>query len=188
MTFDIYKLTAAALCTLVLSGCTTFQKPNIEARVPSTLSSYEFNDLSSSYAQRPTFVTVESKNDKQFLHVTTNEYGKIGYDPEKVKHVFFAKEKVSEYVSLIDKYLDWEALASSREDLLEKEIGQVDNLIFDFYSGNPSKHYLVISTSVSLDMRLWPMYFPKKEAQTLKELLVKFERAEFKGVNEDLYN
>lgn len=189
-------LNALLLGTIIsLSGCSAFQKPTVDSRVSSSLKTYEFNDVASAYYPRPTFVTVESKEGKQYLHIDTSQYGKMGYDPMKQTHVFFSKEHVSEYVAYIDKYLEWEELASSRKDQIDKEIGRVGTLngvlVFDFYSGNSANHYLVVSTtaeSMTFGTRLWSAYFPVNEAKTLKSLLLKFEAGTFKAVDEDIYN
>lgn len=102
---------------------------------------------------------------------------------------------VQQSMAYIDKYLEWEELASSRKDQIDKEIGRVGTLngvlVFDFYSGNSANHYLVVSTtaeSMTFGTRLWSAYFPVNEAKTLKSLLLKFEAGTFKAVDEDIYN
>lgn len=138
---------------------------------------------------RPTFVTVESYKSQKVLHVTTNEYGKVGYNPHLVKHVFFSQSNVDEYISLIDKYFKWEGLTTERGDQLDKNIGKakaINDLSFDFYSSNKNQHYLVISTIAPASLiggTMWEFYFPKDEVKTLRQLLIDFKNGKFKKVD-----
>lgn len=179
-------ITIITLSALVIAGCAS---PTVESRLATDLSAYEFNNLTSQYMARPTFVTLESVDSLKILHLTTNEYGKVGNDPQKVKHIFFTKPQVDGYITLIDKYLEWESLATERGDQVNKNIGNVDghhNLNFSFYSGNTNRHYLVIST-VSGGVELWPTYFPKSEAVKLRELLMNFKENKLQKTDMSVY-
>lgn len=186
LTVTKLPLFVSILLALFLTGCAS---PTVETRLSTDLSAYEYNDLSSQYMSRPTFVTVESVDSLKILHLTTNEYGKVGYDPQKVKHIFFTKPNVDGYVKLIDKYLEWETLATTRGDQISKNIGNVDghhNLYFNFFSGNASDHYLVIST-VASGAELWPVYFPKSEVIKLRKLLLDFKEDKFQKTDMSVY-
>ena len=164
----------------LLAGCAT---PDSKTRISSGVTAYQFNDPASKYMARPTFATVLEYSDRKLLDLTMSEYG------EKTSHVVFDQAFVDDYVALINKYLEWQEIALSRGDMIEKNIGKAkDKLIFDFYSANANNHYLVIATDMDF-VRMWEMVFPKEEAVRLKALLLKFKANNFSKVDTDsLYN
>lgn len=175
------------IASTVLYGCAS---PVVESRVSSTLKSYEYNDVYATYMPRPTFITIEQFKSTRFLHIKMNEYGNTGTNSLKVKHVAFNITNVDDYITMIDKFLKWESTAQERGDLLEKHIGNVDavsNLSFDFYSANKERHYLIITT-VNGGYRQWDTYYPRNEAETLRQLLVDFKKNKHKEDNSNIYN
>lgn len=181
------KFLTILLSIFILSGCVS--KPVIETRVTTDLKSYEFNDLSSTYMPRPTFVAVEQYRSTRFLHVKVDSYGQSTPSNNTDKHIAFNVVKLDEYISMIDKYLKWESLAVERADKLDKHIGTVDavsELSFDFYSANSTNHYLVITT-VTGGYHQWDTYFPKEEAEKLKQLLTDFKDGKLQPVDTDIY-
>lgn len=144
-------ITGATLA--MLAGCTTVKE---ETRIPSSLRASEFNDVASQYMERPTFVAVQTFSDgNTALKVEMDEYG-TGYDPNlKVvtPHVtYFDRRFVSAYLPLIYKYLEWEALAMQRSDLIDREIGEARTwgngmevtLKFGIFSSSAATHLLVV--------------------------------------------
>lgn len=175
-------ITLWVLSFLFLTGCATLES---KVRVTSNLRIYEFNDLSSQYMARPTFVSVLNYSNKKLLHVSTNEYGKVGYEPEKVNHIYFSQSNVDKYITLIDKYLNWESIAIERNDLLDKQIGEAEGhhpLLFTLYSSNAKNHYLVITTNTGV-VNMWPTYFPRQEALNLRILLLNFKANKFDNID-----
>jgi len=131
--------------------------------------------------ERPTFVDIDKRDgDNDRLRVEYSTYG------SGTEWVNFVKEYVDEYVALIDKYLKWEEVASSKGDMLDKKIGDADlwwgaSVTFRFYSGNTKNHYLVISVTD-------PLYFDKKNALILRKLLIKFKNNQIHKTDESDYN
>jgi len=173
------------IAIFLLTGCSSMQDVS---RISSTLKVYEYNDIAAKYMPRPTFVELGKIDGVRVLHITSDEYGKIGNDPQKTSHLFLKQTYSDNYIALIDKFLEWEKLASDRKDTLEKNIGEAkDNLVFDFFSGNENSHYLVISFKTS-GVVLWESYFPKSEAETLRSLLVKLKNDNLKTTDTSIYN
>lgn len=175
--------TIFGLALVALAGCTTVKD---ETRIPSNLSASEFNDVASQYMERPTFVAVQSFSDgRTALRVEMDEYG-TGYDPTLkivTPHVtYFDKRFVAEYLPLIDKYLEWEALAAQRGDLIERPIGEAKSqgagaevtLKFGIYSSSSATHLLVIETCVIGTCSGKSLSVTRPNAFTLKTLLADF--------------
>lgn len=182
--FRTLKLVTFGVGVAVLAvACTTVAA---ETRISSPLQASEFNDIASQYMQRPTFVSVQKLSDgKVALKVQMDEYG-TGYDPllgAATEHAtFFDSRFVASYLALIDKYLEWEALASGRGDLIEKEIGAAKtwgnagdiDLKFSIYSSKTSQHLLVIERCAFGTCIDKALYLTKPNAQALRGLLVDF--------------
>lgn len=169
---------------LLMAGCASMENAS---RISTTLKVYEYNSVASNYMPRPTFTELGTVDGVKVLHITSDEYGKIGNDPQKTSHIYLKQTYVDDYISLIDKFLEWEKLASERGDTLEKNIGEAkDNLVFDFYSGNSKSHYLVISLKAS-GVILWENYFPKTEVSNLRNLLIQFKNNQIKTTDSSVY-
>lgn len=171
-------------CVVALTtACTTL---SAETRIPSNIRASEFNDTASQYMERPTFVSVQSFSDGNIaLQVLVDEYG-TGYDPAlgtTTQHVtYFDKRYVADYLPLIDKYFEWEALAAERGDLIDHDIGTAKtwgvggdiDLKFGIYSPKTSQHLLTVErcafgTCVSKMLNL-----TRSNALALRSLLVDF--------------
>lgn len=124
---------------------------------------------------RPTFSPLEQmSNGEVVLAISMDNYGYL------TSVLRFSKNNVSEYQSLITKYLDWGKLAKSRDDAFTKEIGVATtwgnglsvNLKFTFYSGNASTHFLSVSScGVGTCLDDQSLYFDSKNAHVLEVLL-----------------
>jgi hypothetical protein len=111
------------------------------------------------------------------------EYDKYGSGNGWVN---FVKQYVDDYVQLIDKYIEWEKIASSKGDLLNKVIGEADlwigaSLVFRFYSGNERKHYLEITAGESI-------LLDKENVLVLRNLLIKFKNNQIHETDTSVYN
>lgn len=172
---------------IYIIGCSTVEV----SRVPIDLQLYKYNEVATDYRPRPTFASIDMSGDNELLHITTKDYGSSSL--ENTMHVYFNKKEVNNYISMIDKFLQWERVATRRGDLLEKEIGKVpsysSDLVFDFFSGNKNEHFLSISTDAGLgDVgRLWSVYLPVNEVVKLKNILLKFKNNGFQPVDKDIY-
>lgn len=148
-------------------------------RVSSNLRAVEYNNISSQYMERPTFVAVEKlsgPDDRMRVEVDTYS--------SSATWVYFIREYVDEYIPLIDKYLKWEKIASSKGDQINKVIGTAGlwagaSMQFSFYSGNAQRHYLVIEPcGLGLCSGETQLYVDKRNAEILKGLLIKFKKNE----------
>ena len=135
---------------LLWIGCTTV---NEETRVSSPLRAVEYNSVAAKYLERPTFVKVrELSNRKEVLMVEMEQYSYgLGGKMENLNrfNTQFLRDSVSEYVALIDKFLEWEEMAVERGDQFTKEIGTAPawndsfgaKQKFEFHSGNTNNHF-----------------------------------------------
>jgi hypothetical protein len=120
-----------------------------------------------------------------------------GYNPtlgiEQPWRVPFEQKFVPDYLPLIDKYFEWEQLASSRGDQIDKEIGRARTssgfgsgaaeLRFSFHSGNASDHNLVIEQCLATCLPA--VHFDKPNVVELRRLLVEFEADRLKQLDVD---
>jgi hypothetical protein len=105
-----------------------------------------------------------------------NRYGEERYGLDLQTHTF-TKDNCDNYIQLIDKYLEWEKIASESQDIIDKKIGTakglpLSNIDFSFYSANQHSHYLVIGD------KIYGHYYSKAGAEALKELLIKYKNNE----------
>lgn len=132
----------------------------------------EFNHLSSTYMQRPTFAELSpSKKGKPSLSIYVDRYGarRTGFT--------LSQQYCDDYIALIDKYLDWEAIAARDGDIIDKPIGKAKNsnfgLVFSIFSGNARQHFLTIGYSSD-----YAEFFDRQNAIALKELILKLKNGE----------
>lgn len=180
------------LLLLFFVGCSHVKEQN---RVSSQLQVKEFNSLASKYYSRPTFVAVNLLNTgKKSLLIQVDPYRPRQYDVKSM--MSFGEDYANQYITLIDKYLEWENKASQRGDQFEKKIGSVDDgtgildLTFKFYSGNAYNHFLVISNCDIFCVETSDHhYYDKNNALILKDLIKQLKNGQLK-VNKisDVYN
>lgn len=151
--------------------------------IPVEFSALQYNSISSKYIESLTVVEYALMNSgKSWVSITMNKYGKDQYGTQNTVLTTFVTEHCQEYIDLIDKYLEWETLASKDGDVINKPIGKAMGQIFDmhfgFHSGNSTSHYLSIG--------LWGgdvQYYDKNGAKQLRELLVKYQQGNLKSVD-----
>ncbi|WP_447039677.1 hypothetical protein [Vibrio alginolyticus] len=182
----IKSITLASI-TLGLAACATFE----ETRLNSSLTVKEFNSVYSTYADRPTFVKLyDYGNGINSVLVEMDTY-----HPSHYSLLNFGVDYAKEYIAYIDKYLEWENIASKRGDMLTKEIGssygqgEWEKYTFSFYSGNSDSHYLEISNcSLMCVEGSTIQYYDVAAAKELRRLLVNLESGNLKTVNtEEIY-
>lgn len=187
-------VSAAALGVVLLAACTTM---GAETRIASALQASEFNDVGSQYMARPTFVSIQEFSDGDAsLKVEMDEYGS-GYNPllgVNTPHVtYFGKKYVAGYLPLIDKYLEWETLASQRGDLTERTIGETKtragggemDLRFRFFSSGQSNHILIIEQCAFGTCVDKALHLNRPNAVILRSLLVDFASGKIAPTNLD---
>lgn len=132
-----------SLLVLALGGCET---PSQIARIPCNFNAMEYNDVASRFMERPTGACIKKIGDTTILNVTINSYGRQNIG------LWFDKRHVNEYVQAIDKYIEWNKIATERHDVVDKEISTVSTdapgvmgIRFLFRSGAEDLHFLIIS-------------------------------------------
>ncbi|MBG0760640.1 hypothetical protein BOO22_14595 [Vibrio cidicii] len=177
----------ALLFLLVVAGCASIKS---ETRIESNLRVKEFNSISSRYMDRPTFITLyELSGDDRFLYVQSDSYR-----PNKSNTISYGLKYVDEYIAFIDKFLEWEKLATERKDTLNKDIGETSswagalNLKFSFYSGNSRSHFLEVAGCGLMCVDTSPFqYFDQAAAKELRSLLIKMKENQFKPTDDSVY-
>ncbi len=179
MKYQLQSMLAAGF--LALAGCTTLAE---ETRISTRLAASDYNDIANRYLERPTFVSLQTLSDGAVtLRVRMERYDG-GYDARlgvALEHSLpFDQRYVGEYLPLIDKYLEWEKLATERGDQIEREIGRATTwansntaqLKFSLFSGNATNHVMLIDHCVAIGCAERPMVFSKPNAIELRRLLV----------------
>ena len=170
-----------------LSGCMGSVKSGSETRLDTPLVIRDFNDVSDDYAARPTFVSVVERHQSgKMLSIKVDLFGADS-------HLYIPEEAVPSLLPMVDKYLEWEAMASERGDQLDKEIGSVSGwgafkLKLHFFSGNVDWHYLVIRQCAFTCMGAESedaFYFDRKGAEDLRRLLVQLGDGSLQTLNTD---
>lgn len=143
----------------------------------------EYNEVASKFMDRPTEIEISKANGRADLLIV-----KYSSYAGEIENVDFAKDHVDEYVSLIDKYLKWERIATTNGDILYKKIGEAKvfplyYLIFIFRSADRFNHFLLIKSDEENEI-----YLDKNMAVGLKSLLLKFKNGELHQTDESIYN
>ena len=185
------SLTTIAMISLT-NACTSVAK---ETRIASQLHAREFNSIASQYIERPTFLSLQTYSDgRTALVIDMDEYGvgPAGFEMAGDYALRLDPAQVDAYVALIDKYLEWETLASSRGDMLDKEIGRAPaagaqspgEARFAIYSGNVGAHYL--STQFcGVGTCINDMFFSRGDANELKRVLLALKSGNVGHLNVD---
>ena len=191
-------LTAALLAALIgsIGACTSIAK---ETRISSSLQAREFNSVASQYMERPTFLSLQNYSDgRTALVIDMDEYGvgSAGYEIPGDYSLRLDPAQADAYAALIDKYLEWESLASSRGDMLEKEIGRAPaagaqspgEARFAIYSGAAGAHYLQ-TQFCAVGACIVDMFFSRNDALELKRVLMAVKAGKVSHLNvDDVYN
>lgn len=169
-------------CIVFLSGCKSTSVLS-DTRVSSNVSASEFNSISSRYMERPTFISTKQYADgSRSLHINTDTYGR------SESYIWLKETYIDEHIAMIEKYLEWEALASRDGDMFTKVIGKPigsDNIVthylrYRFHSGNESNHMLMLAfCSSMICLEDDEIAFDQVNAKRLKSLYVSFKKNAF---------
>jgi hypothetical protein len=167
---------------ILFFGCTTASNTNI-TKIPIEFNASAYNNIANNYLERPTFATLytpKNGNDP-WINISMETYG-FNQAGQNVIINAFNKSSASSYIELIDKYLEWETLATKDKDIINKKIGsaksKIFNINFTFYSANENSHYLTIGMP-GADQQ----YFSKPNALALKELLLNLNNHKLKPLD-----
>lgn len=176
-------LFAAAATVVAMAGCTSVAK---QTNVSTRLAASEFNSVTSTYEERPTFVSLQTYSSGVVaLVVDMDEYGmgkgvQLGYDMPNDYVMPFDTAKIDVYLPLFDKYAEWAGLALARGDIIQREIGVAPGagyqtsgeIKFTLHSGNATRQYLLLELCI-IGVCQNPMHFTPENAQELRALLVR---------------
>jgi len=179
--------------TLVV-GCTSIAK---ETRLSTRLAASEFNSISSTFEERPTFVSLQTYSSGVVaLVIDMDEYGmgkgaQYGVDMPNDYVIPFDTTKIDAYLPLIDKYFEWAELARSRGDIIQREIGTAPGagyqtageIKFTLNSGNASRQYLLLELCV-IGVCQNAMNFTPENAQELRALLKRVQDGRVEHLDE----
>lgn len=183
-------ITRALVVVLILSvsACVTLEK---STRINSNLKASGFNDLSSEYIARPTFVSLEEYDEgTKAIKVDMTRYD------GRYNSFDYPLEFTAEYIALIDNFLKWEKLALERKDQLEKLVGTAPawkggtgQFEFTFFSGNQFSHYLLVKYCNHGDCDYREHYYDTENALILKKLLTDAASGQISTIRTDeIYN
>lgn len=128
------KLILIALTSIGLFACSSAN--NIE-RISTDVKGMVFNDLSATYVERPTKAyLIDYPDGSQSLEYVVEPY-RMNTAGIALK---IPSKHASEHLILLNKFLDWNKLAKSKNDNFSKEIGIVPTTngytIYTFHSSN----------------------------------------------------
>lgn len=178
---------------LILLAATLVSCVSVEEhrRISTELTASEFNSISSEYLHRPTFVEyLKYKNGARNLIVNIDFYG------ANDMVAYYSSEYANEYISAIDKFIEWEKLANKRNDMFTKEISTVKSGIpmsdvkykFEFHSGNENNHFLLIEHCAMLCVPELVQTYDVNNAIILRDLLKSLKSNSFKFESlDDIY-
>lgn len=176
------RILFASLLISLLTACATSGNTT-RTTIPIDFAAMQYNSIANRYVSQPTVAEYALKNNgASWLSLTMDAYGRDQFGNQKTVLVTFVRENADSYISLIDKYLEWEKTASADKDIFSKQIGKAKGQIFDmvfvFHSGSENSHYLTIG--------LWGsdhQFYNKEAAIQLRELLVKYKNDQLKSLN-----
>lgn len=186
------KLLATIAMISLASGCTSVAT---ETRVASRLHAQEFNSIASQYMERPTFLSLQTYSDgRSALVIDMDEYGvgPAGFEVAGDYALRLDPAQVDSYVALIDKYLEWETLASTRGDMLDKEIGRAPaagaqspgEARFAIFGGNVGANHLM-TQFCAVGACINDMFFTRADAGELKRVLLAPKAGDVSHLNVD---
>ena len=161
------------LANSAFAGLFTIEKK----RLSSKLKVSEFNEISSSYNERPTFVELRKLGSKDVIFIDYTPYRKDNLNTA----IFISKPAVDDALAYIAKYKQWNEQAKANSDAFEKDIGKIPTAsglgaLFAFYSGNAQNHYLVIfDCSLGICSRDDKRFIDEKNVNELELLLTDFK-------------
>ncbi|EJG1710644.1 hypothetical protein CDB79_RS18860 [Vibrio parahaemolyticus] len=175
------KLIMPVIIATLCAGCASVQ----EHQISSDLSASEYNNVYAKFYERPTFITTyDYEKDTDAMLVKMDMYG------TETSNLFFDEKEVGRYLAAIDKFIEWEDLARSREDNFTKDIDTAPawnsgNLKFTFHSGNAKNYYLAISFCSLICLEDQAQYYDLNNALALHEVLTSFSKGQLNTTNID---
>ncbi|OOF02484.1 hypothetical protein BZG81_14220 [Salinivibrio sp. MA607] len=168
------------IVVLGLIGCSITPDEVIQTR----LNGYTYNSLARNYLDRPTEVSL--RGDTFVVKVQ-------GYGQDDIGMLTVDREDVDETMAALDKYLEWDSLATKRGDVITKNISKVGSYTYAIFGTKPGEHFFISHIPVlgdHLDVNYvgqLAVLFPRDEVIELRKLLVQFKTNSFKRPDMSVY-
>ncbi|WP_334327553.1 hypothetical protein [Gilliamella apicola] len=175
-----------------LNGCTIVSEKALSTKVKG----FDYNQLGSVYTSMHTELYITETTDENYLTVrySIDRYGYSSFGKNKFPF-YILKKDIPNLIPLFDKYLEWESVAQTRHELVNKKIGNTKvpklSIQYDytFSSGSETHHYLQVDLcSYSLvDICTNTIYFDRNNVILLKEELLDIYNNKKQAFNESYY-
>jgi hypothetical protein len=144
------KIFLTALSCALLIGCSS---ANNVSKIPTDVKGMVFNNVASTYMERPTSAyLVDYPNGNQSIEYVVETY-RMNNGLGANLTLKIPSEHASEHLSILNKFLEWDKLAKSRNDSFSKEIGIAPTTngynVYAFHSGNNNTNVLVSCFSLT---------------------------------------
>jgi hypothetical protein len=167
---------------LGLAGCVTYpQYPRLNVDI----SAVRYNDIASTNFAYPLVVEHTDK----MLILKAQEYTSMP------SQFMIDKKIIPDFLSAIDKYLEWESLATARGEQITKKISAISyhgaNLVIRFHSANRSTHLFTVGIRSKIlgDDVVAPgvsdLTLDKANTLKLKKLIIDFRDGAIQPLNTD---
>lgn len=143
------KLLFVAMTTAIISSCAS----NDFVQIPTEVKGMVFNDIGSTYLERPTRAyLIDYPDGSKSLEYVVESYRMQAGSPVGIA-LKIQEKNVSEHLAAFNKFLDWDKLAKQRKDNFSKEIAIVPTTngynVYAFHSGNKNTNVLVSCFSMT---------------------------------------
>ena len=177
---------------MLLSGCALTSEKSLSTKVKG----FDYNDLSSMYTPMHTelYITEPANDGPVIVRYSINRYGYSSFGKNKFPF-YVLKNDIPSLIPLLNKYLEWEATAQKRHEMVDKKIGNTKisklSIQYDyiFSSGSETSHYLRVDLcSYSLiDICSNTIFFDKNNVVQLKKELSDIYENKTQGFNDSYY-
>jgi hypothetical protein len=154
-------------------------------RVSVNFSASEYNSIANQYTTRLTTAEIFTNKTPSPIRFHMDDYSTMG------KYFSILPEDIEIALDAIDKYLEWNHIATRDGDMIDKVIMTGKYARMMFYSGNASNHYFVIgvkSDSYLTPKVLNPFYFDKENVLLLKDFFISYKNGELNISDSSKYN
>jgi hypothetical protein len=181
------KILSTILMALFLSGCMATMAGNSDniKRVSIKFKASEYNSIANKYTTRLTTAEIFKDKNPSPIRLHMDDYSTMG------KYFSIVPEDVDVALDAIDKYLEWNEIATIDGDMIDKEIMTGKYARMMFYSGNEANHYFVIGMKVDSFLGpkiVNPFYFDKENTILLKDFFIAYKNGELKVSDSSKYN
>lgn len=185
------KKTFILLFCAFLFGCIMPSKTSV---VNSHVKGMVYNSVMSDYTNMLTTVSLMDFSDgKQALSYRVQTYKLDQFGNREDVYLHIPRESVDEHLSLLNKFIDWDSKAKSRNEQFDKEIGRAKTIngysVYNFHSGSSRSNFLAICFVLSEKgaCMVDDVTFDLPNVKLLIQDLNKFKTGGFKPIDASIY-